>query len=126
MPLNKDDYVFFWTPDGDNGWASQWYYSPFTVPIVLPDDTTETQCTFPTAEHWMMFQKALLFGDNSIAREIQSHTGVEKKDLAEIKALGRKVQNFDEQKWVANRERIVLEGNLHKLWAKSRVEEAVT
>ncbi|KAK7033634.1 hypothetical protein VNI00_012634 [Paramarasmius palmivorus] len=114
MPLNKDDYIFFWTPDGPNGWASQWYQSPFEVPIVLPNETTATLCKFPTAEHWMMFQKALLFNDIAIAKEVLSHTGVEKEDLAVVKALGRGVKNFDEEKWVANRERIVLEGSLHK------------
>ncbi len=34
--------------------------------------------------------------------------------MAYIKSLGRKVKGFGDATWVANRERIVLEGNLLK------------
>ncbi|PPQ74773.1 hypothetical protein CVT24_003197 [Panaeolus cyanescens] len=117
MPLTKDDYIFFWKTDEVHGWGSQWIHSPFTVPINLdpsnPNSTAEP-ITFPTAEHWMMFQKALLFNDVAVAREVLSITKINSPAMAEVKALGRKVQNFDEAKWVAHRDRIVLEGNLHK------------
>jgi ribA/ribD-fused uncharacterized protein len=69
----------------------------------------EEEVTFPSAEHWMMVQKALLFKDVEMAREM-----LEVEDMAAVKALGRKVRNFDEDEWVGARERIVLEGNLHK------------
>lgn len=69
----------------------------------------EEEVTFPSAEHWMMVQKALLFKDVERAREM-----LEVEDMASVKALGRKVENFNEDEWVSARERIVLEGNLHK------------
>lgn len=62
----------------------------------------------------MMVQKALLFKDGPVAREVLAITEVSQKSMAEVKALGRKVSDFDEDSWVKARERIVLEGNLHK------------
>ena len=65
---------------------------------------------FPTAEHWMMACKALLFNDQDIFAQVISTTGT----LKTIKSLGRKVSNFDEEVWVAARYQIVIEGNLCK------------
>jgi len=62
----------------------------------------------------MMLQKALLFSDTEIAREITAITSAEKRELKKVKALGRKVRNFDDKVWHAHRGRIVREGNLHK------------
>ena len=70
----------------------------------------EEEVTFPSAEHWMMVQKALLFKDAEKAREILEVPD----DMGAVKALGREVKNFDEAQWVSARRRIVLEGNLHK------------
>ena len=70
----------------------------------------EEEVTFPSAEHWMMVQKALLFKDAEKAREILEVPD----DMATVKALGREVKNFDEDKWVSARKKIVLEGNVHK------------
>ena len=69
---------------------------------------------FPTAEHWMMVQKALLFKDEAVARKILSMTDVNSSSLADVKSLGRKVSNFNEETWVSERGRIVLEGSVHK------------
>ncbi|KAF8178432.1 hypothetical protein BJ912DRAFT_856157 [Pholiota molesta] len=121
MPHDRDDYIFFWKTNEVHGWGSQWYTSPFkAVVTIAPSDSDEQdpagpeEVVFPTAEHWMMLQKALLFKDSVIAREILEVPGISATDMAHIKALGRKVKNFDDEKWVANRERIVLEGNLLK------------
>lgn len=51
-----------------------------------------------------------LFGDDEIAPQILT---AEKP--MQMKALGRKVKNFDENIWKENRERIVQEGNLAKV-----------
>lgn len=56
-----------------------------------------------------MAGKARLFGDEETLQEI-----LEATKPAEIKALGRKVRNFDEAKWVESRSDIVLQGNIHK------------
>ncbi|KAL1938423.1 hypothetical protein VTO73DRAFT_11663 [Trametes versicolor] len=61
--------VYFWKPEQEYGWASQWYHSPFTARVTLPSGE-EREAVFPTAEHWMMAQKALLFGDQAIFERI--------------------------------------------------------
>ncbi|KAF8882171.1 hypothetical protein CPB84DRAFT_1851336 [Gymnopilus junonius] len=112
--LNKDDYVFFWKTNEVHGWGSQWYHSPFTAKVVFEEGDKEEEVKFATAEHWMMVQKALLFKDAEVAREVLEVEGTGQKDMTYVKSLGRKVRNFDEEKWVEARERIVLEGNLLK------------
>lgn len=98
----------------DSGWASQWYLSPFTVKVKLEEEGEEEEVTFSSAEHWMMTQKALLFDDYGKAREILNVEGVSSSDMAHVKALGRQVSGFDEGKWVAARQDIVVQGNMHK------------
>jgi ribA/ribD-fused uncharacterized protein len=107
MGLHEPNVLHF-----TSGWASQWYPASFTASIVI--DGEEEARTFPTTEHWMMFQKALLFSDLEIARKILGSTSTGKKAMLEVKGLGRKVKDFDEGAWNKNRERIVLEGTLHK------------
>ena len=123
----QEDYVFFWKVNEvqyvqikiiytisnlvlQSGWGSQWFKSDFTVKIRFEEGGEEEEVTFPSAEHWMMVQKALLFKDAEKAREMLEVPD----DMAAVKALGRKVKNFDEAEWCSARERIVLEGNLHK------------
>jgi len=93
------DYVFFWTPTGKNGKLGQWYPCSFTV------DGHTYSCT----EQYMMAQKAILFGDEEIFQEILSTD-----DPKKMKALGRKIKNFDPALWGANKCRIVYEGNMAK------------
>lgn len=57
----------------------------------------------------MMYHKALLFNDTATAA-LTLTAGHPRK----VKSLGRKVKNFDEATWLANREGIVLRGNLLK------------
>lgn len=98
-------YVFFWghtaKVDGAVGsWAfSQWYPSPFTVDGQL----------YRTAEHWMMAEKARLFGDEERCAKILSVHGP-----GDAKAHGRRIAGFSEEKWEAHRFEIVVEGNVHK------------
>lgn len=62
----------------------------------------------------MMLQKALLFSDIEVAHQVIAIRGTSKTDLANVKALGRKVKNFEDKIWNAERERIVFEGNMLK------------
>lgn len=78
--------------------------------IRFEEGEEEEEVTFPSAEHWMMVKKALLFKDAEKAREILEVPD----DMGAVKALGREVKNFDEARWVSARKGIVLEGNLHK------------
>jgi ribA/ribD-fused uncharacterized protein len=87
---------------------SQWYPSQFTVDNI----------TYLTAEHWMMAEKARLFGDFEIANKI---INTEKPAL--VKDFGRQIRNFNEQKWVDNRYKIVVKGNYHKFIQNQELKE---
>ena len=98
-------YLFFWghqkSKSGEltSSCFSQWWTSPFQVDNVK----------YNTAEHWMMAQKALLFNDKEVYRKI-----ILASSPAEAKALGRQVKNFNENIWIDNRSKIVVEGSLEK------------
>jgi ribA/ribD-fused uncharacterized protein len=64
---------------------------------------------YPTAEHYMMAEKARLFGDYERLALI-----LEAESPDRAKALGRKVQNFDAARWDAAAFSIVVAGNLAK------------
>ncbi|MEU3946797.1 NADAR family protein [Streptomyces sp. NPDC029526] len=101
-------YLHFWRhrplPDGRIGASclSQWWPSPFTVDGVR----------YATAEHWMMAEKARLFGDREAERQILAadHPGAAQR-------AGRRVRGFDEEVWRRERFRIVVEGSVHKFAA---------
>lgn len=78
---------------------SQWWQSAFVVGGV----------TYPTAEHWMMAEKARLFENDALRERI-----IASSSPGEAKALGRMVENFDEKIWQANRQLIVVEGSIQK------------
>lgn len=98
-------YLFFWghrpQKDGQIGkqCLSQWWSSAFEIDGVV----------YPTAEHYMMAEKARLFDDNEARRKIlsTSHPGTAKK-------LGREVEGFDEVVWSQHRFGIVVRGNVAK------------
>jgi ribA/ribD-fused uncharacterized protein len=104
-----------------SGWASQWYPAPFTGEVEI-SGAHET-LHFPTTEHWMMLHKALLFDDVEIARQILQVNSTGKKAMSSVKALGRKVKNFDDAVWAKNREQIVLKGNLLKFRQNKELKE---
>jgi ribA/ribD-fused uncharacterized protein len=97
-----DEFLFFWghTGEGTGPWVfSQWWPAPFTV-----DDRL-----FPTAEHWMMWRKAALFGDHAAADAVLAAA-----TPAQAKALGRGVRGFDAQVWARERFGIVVDGSVAK------------
>lgn len=99
------ELFFFWghRPDKDGiigkSCLSQWWQAPFIAEEVV----------YKTAEHWMMAEKARLFGDDpSREKIIQS----EKPEAA--KRLGRLIKNFDATTWDRRKFDIVIAGNYHK------------
>ena len=98
-------YLYFWshrpskTGEITKACLSQWHQSGFQL----------KDAYYPTAEHWMMAEKARLFDDKDSLRSILAV-----HDPKAAKALGRKVKNFDGAVWQANARRIVTEGNLAK------------
>lgn len=78
---------------------SQFYKAPFEVgPHV-----------FQTAEHYMMYAKAALFGDEQLGERI-----VRAVSAYEAMELGRSVAGFKEVTWEANKRSIVLTANQAK------------
>ena len=101
---NEMKYVFFWGHQKARSGItkscfSQWYDSPFQ----------SNGKRFATAEHYMMYHKAFLFGDTESAQKVLNAS-----NPGEAKAIGREVKGFDEQKWLKHRFEIVINANLTK------------
>lgn len=97
-------YVFFWGHQrGKQGVTascfSQWYEAPFVI---------DGQ-RYPTAEHFMMAEKASLFGDEDARSQI-----LRAANPGAAKALGRQVRSFSEPAWLEHRFAIVLRANIAK------------
>ena len=101
----RPKYFFFWghkpLPDGEVGkpCLSQWWPAPFSVDGFV----------YPTAEHFMMAEKARLFGDEETRAQILKAGGPKA-----AKQLGRQVKGFKEDVWVEACLKIVVAGNLAK------------
>jgi ribA/ribD-fused uncharacterized protein len=78
---------------------SQWWPSEFHFENQL----------YVSAEHWMMAEKARLFGDKDIRGKILST-----RKPGAAKALGRQIQKFDQSVWDNHKYDIVVMGNYHK------------
>lgn len=98
-------YLYFWghrpRKDGlpSDACFSQWYEAAFEINDVR----------YPTAEHYMMAEKARLFGDSKVEAAI-----IAAIDPSKAKALGRTIENFVEEKWLEHRFEIVVNGNYAK------------
>jgi len=101
-------WLHFWghrpRPDGQLSASclSQWWPSPFEADGVR----------YATAEHWMMAEKARLFGDAEAER-----AALAARTPAEAKKAGRLVRGFDESVWRERRFAIVVTGSVHKFGA---------
>jgi len=85
--------VAFWKVGNEYGVFSNWYLRYMEIHAKK----------YNSVEQYMMYQKALIFGDDEIAHEImQTHS------MSKIKALGRRVRNYDDKKWNEVRYDVVL------------------
>lgn len=91
--------ICFHNPNEENAYLSNWYPSPFTV----------EKKNFSSMEQFMMYRKAICFGDEAVAKSILSTD-----DASQIKALGRQVKNYDEHIWNGIRQIVVYKGLLAK------------
>lgn len=98
MRITKTHY-YFW-----NTIYSQWYMSKNKDYLF-----EENGVKFITAEHYMMYHKALTFNDIETANKILKtiHPGAAKR-------LGREVKNYDDEVWSEKRYEVVLNGNILK------------
>lgn len=111
---HRVEYLFFWghTPKApeiiDKSCFSQWFPASFKI-----DDVH-----YPTAEHFMMAEKARLFGDSEAEQKILNCG-----DPHHAKKLGRLVKNYDDKKWLEHRFDIVVRGNLGKFRQNPLLQE---
>ena len=91
--------VCFHNPDEENGYLSNWYNSYFRLDNVQ----------FSSMEQYMMYKKAICFGDDKVAREILATD-----DVVRIKELGRLVSNYNDNIWNGKRQIIVYQGLIAK------------
>ena len=91
--------IGFHNPDEPYGFLSNWYLSTFSVDGI----------NFSSMEQYMMYKKAVLFEDTEIAAQI-----LNTDDVVLIKALGRKVSNYNDSVWNGMRQVIIYKGLLEK------------
>lgn len=109
----RPEFLFFWghtakSPMIGKHVLSQWWPASFSIDGQM----------YPTAEHYMMAQKAKLFGDEQAYINILAAPSPSK-----AKALGRKVKGFDEKLWVAQRFPMVLRGNTAKFEQNAELKD---
>ncbi|MDX1472144.1 MAG: NADAR family protein [Flavobacteriaceae bacterium] len=90
----EEEFVLFW-----GGKFSQWYKAPMII------NGIEYNC----CEQYMMAEKARLFEDKEALKEIMAT-----KDPRKQKAIGRKVKNFDQEKWEGIARSVVYKANYAK------------
>ncbi|MFJ4657896.1 NADAR family protein [Nocardia sp. NPDC088792] len=102
---DRPEFLFFWGHTPTPGVAvGKWVFSQW-----WPVEFTVDGQTYGSAEHFMMGEKARLFGDEEIrARVLATVTP------ADAKRLGREVRGFDQETWVAHRFDIVMRGSIAK------------
>lgn len=92
--IETQNFIFFY-----GSIYSQW----------APCTFREGDLTFNTAEQYMMYYKAMCFGDLKSAGAI-----LKSKDPSEQKRLGRQVRGFEDERWDLIKEQVVYQGNLLK------------
>lgn len=108
------EYIFFWghTQTKDKSITkccfSQWWLSDFFI----------NEQKYLCMEQYMMAEKARLFEDKDIEIKI-----LESAKQGTIKALGRKVKNFDETIWNKYKYSIVLNGNYQKFTQNKELKD---
>lgn len=102
---HRVNYLFFWghqpgkTGEIIKSCLSQWWRQDFVVAGV----------TYPSAEHWMMAEKARLFTDSELLKRILAAPSP-----AEAKKLGREIRGFMPELWETHKYQVVKTGNFHK------------
>ena len=100
--------ICFHAPVEEYGFLSNWYMSRFEQDGV----------SYTSMEQYMMYQKAITFGDTDIAKQI-----LETDDVSKVKALGRAVHNYNDTIWNGVRQIIVYKGLLAKFSQNEDLKE---
>ena len=102
--------IGFHNPEEPYGFLSNWHLSDFSC----------AQICYTSMEQYMMYQKAILFGDQEIAGQILAA-----REPGKIKALGRSVRNYEDSVWVGRRQIIVYRGLLEKFRQNPELRQAL-
>lgn len=92
-PKSDTPIICFHKPNEPNGYLSNWYKCSFTVANI----------TYTSVEQYMMYSKAVLFGDLIVAQRIMQTND----DVALIKTYGRCVRNYVDEVWSDTRYEVV-------------------
>ncbi len=101
----KMKFLFFWghqrpaSGEISSSCFSQWWHQEFRIDKIA----------YPTAEHFMMAEKARLFNDKKAEEKI-----LNSNSPGAAKKFGREVIGFNQQVWEENRMKIVIKGNFEK------------
>lgn len=101
----KDGFLFFW---GNEDYMSNWYKVSFELNGI----------TFNCSEQYMMYSKAMVFGDTYHAQKI-----LETNSQAKQKGFGRQVRNYDDKIWSEVRIDVVFEGIMAKFKQNENLKE---
>jgi len=105
-----DKHVFFW-----GEWPSNWYSTTFTATV------NGQEYKFYNSEQYFMFMKAITFGDTKMAEQISKFGS----NPRTAKALGRKVQGYDDKVWDEKRFGIMLDANLLKFTQNEKLKKTI-
>lgn len=94
-------HVYFW-----NGPFSNWSTAHFKAPSW---NDSKILLDFENSEQCFMYYKAMFFGDVEIAEKILKNS-----DPKYVKGLGRKIKNYDEEKWKIVRFNLMVAANVPK------------
>src|ERR1035437_1268938 len=103
--MKKENYVFFW-----NGEFSQWYIEDITIGGIV----------FNCCEQYMMYRKAMTFGDTEAASRILATNQPRLQ-----KVIGREVKNFDAAIWNPLARDIVKDANYAKFSQHQYLKETL-
>lgn len=101
----KIDFIFFWGHrEAKNGEISKSCFSQW-----WKSDFKREDKIYSCMEQYMMYEKAKLFDDENTAKQI-----MESNNPKDIKSLGKKAKNFNQNLWDKYKYSIVLNGNYLK------------
>jgi ribA/ribD-fused uncharacterized protein len=110
MQKQDNTILCFYHEYEENGYLSNWYRSRFEYAGI----------SYSSVEQYMMYQKAVVFEDAEIAKQI-----LDTDDVGTIKELGRKVSGYVDSIWNGMRQVIIYKGLLEKFRQNEDLKKAL-
>lgn len=104
----RPNVVTFYHEYEKDGYLSNWFNAGFEF----------AGYTFPTGEHWMMWQKARVFGDWDVADELLT---LPSSQQGAVKALGKQVKGYSDDVWDAVNQQLMRVGLRQKFVQNTRL-----